>query len=1039
MSTSVVNSKGPDRPAHKKRRIWRIVLFGLLLVLIGIAAVATYVWSERYALIENGMREAAAAQGLDLDLSIEQMSRTEARISNIVISDESGEILRARRLDARYQWRDALEGRFDQLRLTGPEVTLTLDEKGRPIADWMPAPDPNNQDSALMDIPPEGIFVTEATFDLTTPYGAVNGTGDATVRTEDDFEVAVKLEPSKLSWGEISGTLSGPIQFERDKGQDAFVINTPIKNWSYRDMAGEVLDISGHGDLELSPQAIGFDGDFTLKAQAGNFGVITAKVITARYTGKARLPRSENARITLSGNWSADSEELAMPDAAARRRLAEGLTLKQTLSQTPVAEHFAAGISSGIDRLLEKGNLTGQGRVLKTQVQTDVFATKPIQWRSERGSVELTPPDDERIYAFDRLAESLNLRFDANFTYPKNLEMRGVELSLSSLTGRDFQAVKSFRSQIKSDRIWRETTPDGNPVRLAPFSVKADYTNTEKRQIRLSGGVDYDGDIPGGYAAGMKADGTLFVDFTPNMQVRFASVGKRPIRMDRFDTVTDWFADNVSFVLPPGRPFFTRTGHRRGRLNAQLSDIQTGLSRLDGSQSMILDIERSAIEAIITPNRQDWVLKNGPVYMTSDNIPSPGTVMTSAESILEATLVPDQPVEFSLNSPQADIRTQLVTALGLKVQGSGTPDRINVNYQDGEVTFLAVELPTVPMTGDVVYENGVWAGDAVTTLPRTGNTPIDVSYRFEDGVGTARVDIVDLVFRVNKLQPQELIPTLRGKIADVFGPVSAQIDLTFGADQPLTSKGRAQLQGLSFGTLPGPVSGVFADLGFSSFFPPETDGVQTLTLSKFDPGFPLEDGVVEFKLIPNGIEIVSAKWPIGNGFFSLDPATWDYLAEENRMTLRIENVSLGEFFDRFGNENLKATGNVNGVLPIVISGVNVNVDGGQLLVEDGGVIQYVSEQTDAAAALNPQAEMAFEALKDFQYEELELLMDGPLDGEITLRAMFLGSNPNVLYGSQFKFNVTMTGELLNIARSFRIGPEILDRLKDDLVPQDIEN
>ena len=280
---------------------------------------------------------------------------------------------------------------------------------------------------------------------------------------------------------------------------------------------------------------------------------------------------------------------------------------------------------------------------------------------------------------------------------------------------------------------------------------------------------------------------------------------------------------------------------------------------------------------------------------------------------------------------------------------------------------------------------------------------------------------------------------MRGKIADVRGPVSAQIDLEFGADRPLKSSGRAQLHSLSLGTLPGPVTGVVADLGFSSFFPLQTDGVQTLTLGSYDPGFPLTDGDVTFELIPDGIDILSARWPIGDGFVRLDPAQWRYLASENNMTLRIDKVSLGEFFKKFGNENLNATGEVDGVLPIVISGVDVKVAGGRLIVEDGGIIQYRSDQTNAAAAQNPQAEMAFDALKNFEYEELELLMDGPLGGEITLRIKFLGSNPDVLYGSQFRFNVTVTGELFNIARSFRIGPEVLKRIKDDLISQDIEN
>ena len=146
-----------------------------------------------------------------------------------------------------------------------------------------------------------------------------------------------------------------------------------------------------------------------------------------------------------------------------------------------------------------------------------------------------------------------------------------------------------------------------------------------------------------------------------------------------------------------------------------------------------------------------------------------------------------------------------------------------------------------------------------------------MSYRFKDGAGTAQVDIPELVFTPNGLQPQSLVKTLRGKIAEVDGTVSAKINLAFAAGQPLQSSGSAQLKSLSFGTLPGPLSGVSTELQFSSFFPLQSQGRQTLTVASFDPGFPLETGVIEFEMIPDGVKVYSARWPLGGGAISLQP------------------------------------------------------------------------------------------------------------------------------------------------------------------------
>ena len=102
----------------------------------------------------------------------------------------------------------------------------------------------------------------------------------------------------------------------------------------------------------------------------------------------------------------------------------------------------------------------------------------------------------------------------------------------------------------------------------------------------------------------------------------------------------------------------------------------------------------------------------------------------------------------------------------------------------------------------------------------------------------------------------------------------------------------------------------------------------------------LEDGVVTYNLVEGGAEVFSAEWPIGNGWFSLDPFTWLYGAAENRVTMRVKNVALGDFVNDLGNRKIQATGNVVGEFPIVVRGIEVLIEDGTLSVPDGGVITY---------------------------------------------------------------------------------------------------
>ena len=227
---------------------------------------------------------------------------------------------------------------------------------------------------------------------------------------------------------------------------------------------------------------------------------------------------------------------------------------------------------------------------------------------------------------------------------------------------------------------------------------------------------------------------------------------------------------------------------------------------------------------------------------------------------------------------------------------------------------------------------------------------------------------------------------------------------------------------MDVGTLVGPFTGVNSDLSFSSMFPLKSQGVQTATVKGFDPGFPLQDGLIKFEIVENGVRIDEAVWPVSNidgppGKIYVSPLDWHFGDVKNRAVIHIENIGLGTMLEGVGKDKLSATGQVYGELPAVIDGVNVRIDKGVVGVKDGGIIRFKSAGTDAAAAANENAGYAFQALENFQYKQLEALIDGPIDGDMTLKVVFEGYNPDVMNGQQFQFNNVFKGELLNIARN----------------------
>jgi hypothetical protein len=390
-----------------------------------------------------------------------------------------------------------------------------------------------------------------------------------------------------------------------------------------------------------------------------------------------------------------------------------------------------------------------------------------------------------------------------------------------------------------------------------------------------------------------------------------------------------------------------------------------------------------------------------------------------------------QSAKFSLNAPVTQIQSPLIRAKDMNLSLAGTPDNYVIDHTGGQVKLSGNDLPPLPIEGRVLARGGGFEGQAMARLPQADNTPVAIDYRIKDSRGTATVTIEALTFTPGGLQPQSLVPALRGKIARVEGQATAKIDIAFAADQPLQSFGTAKLTNMNFGTAPGPLTGVNAEIDLDSVLPLKTSGRQIMTVKRFDPGLPLEDGIIEYELIPEGVKVYSARWPLGNGFFSLDPFTWLYAAEENRMTLRLEKVELGAFINNLGNGALQATGDLEGAFPIVISGVDVRVEDGLIRVPDGGVIKYAAAEADATAEVNRYAGAAMEALRNFRYQELFAKINGPLDGEVEVGLKFEGKNEKVLGGQPFAFDVTVGGELFNILRNFNSSAHIKSSLGQD--------
>jgi len=1068
MAESKHIAKPSDLPQPKKRTGWFWLLWALGGVIILILLAALIMWSKRYTLIENMAIDALAQDGIEAELKIENLTQTQAVLRDVRLKYNGQVFFEAQRIDAVYEWRDALEGQIISAAFSKPRAYITLNETGAIIDDWLP---PANSANTELEggpqnlFPKEGISLKDGKYFIQSPYGAAAINGDITVNTPQNFTAALTLEPTHLTYNEFALSGGGALNLDTMGAAPKLEGQFTLSSLSHPaiDVKALSLTINGTPDIEVKTfdghAKISFDALESAQAFIGQSEII--------WDGNFASALDANAQTTLdlSGAWQAKMMQARIPDPVRSDALADTLSFSGPLSKSPIAQNFVPEIREVLNSLLTGSDITARGTLERNANKFDLHLTAPAQVKSFQSQLTLTPRTENPVYSFDRRAQRITAILDAKFTQPAGLNLTNVVLNARSVNGVRLDGVEDFNAQIETRDAWETYGIDSRRARLSPFAINMHYTARDiaKRRVNFSGAVDYDGVLPGGYVTGLKIagdmglnflqDGRLILGYTPKASTR--------LRIDKFETTTDWTVYDLDADIASTAALFELSGPQGdSTADVALSDIRVNIQRKTDAAK--LNMRADSLAATGTLAREDgaanalvqnWDMQFTQTLVTSDDLPGPDTIITLAEGQLKAKLITGEEPNFDLTTPSANIQTQLVNVDNMRLRLHGTPDNYDIEHNGGRVKLEGNRLPLLPVEGRLNVADGTFIGNADARLPQADNTPIAMSYNIRDGAGYADVNIEALQFTPNGLQPQSLISALRGKIAQVDGLVSAKIRLEFARGLPLRSSGTAKIVNMSLGTAPGPLTGMNMELTMDSVLPLISRGKQRITMAEFDPGIPLEDGVIDFELVDGGVKIYDAKWPVGDGFFSLDPFVWKYDTEENRLVMRLSNVQLGKFIENMGNGSVNATGQLQGEFPIVISGVNVRVDKGHVFVKNGGIIRYNPDNNNAAPPVTYTQEeaikilrtkdqsryssLARDALREFKYDELSVKVDGALDGEVELGTVFSGSNPKVLNGQPFEFDINVVGELFNIIRSFDSNAQIKSQLEKQGIATDV--
>jgi hypothetical protein len=301
--------------------------------------------------------------------------------------------------------------------------------------------------------------------------------------------------------------------------------------------------------------------------------------------------------------------------------------------------------------------------------------------------------------------------------------------------------------------------------------------------------------------------------------------------------------------------------------------------------------------------------------------------------------------------------------------------------------------PLLADNASLTFANGQVTSSFLLRHPASG-TPVSrvaVAHDLASGRGHADL-VVDSLRFTQAFQPADLTFNLYGTVSNVRGLVTGNGRIDWNADGVTSSTGAFSSDGLDLAAAFGPVAGARGTIRFTDLIGLTTAPGQRIRVATINPGIEVLDGDLGISLTGGTLlRLEDARWPFLGGTIEMHPVALNLGAQEERTyVIEIRGLEAQRFIAHMGLGNISATGTFDGTIPVIFDAEGFGrLEGGELVSRaPGGSVSYIGELT--YEDLSPIANYAFAALRDMDYERMQIQMNGPLTGELVTSVRFDG-------------------------------------------------
>jgi len=992
---ATANTDGLDTPPRRKRRVLRragFILLGALLILIAVA------WLGRDRIARTLITDELEALGVDATYTIDSIGPRYQVVSNIVVGDPDQPDLRIDRATLRVTPRFGLPA-ITSVTLENPQLYGRIVDGKASFGALDPLIFTDSDEP--FEFPDMVLHVRGGRGLIEGDYGPVgiSLSGQGHLRGGFVGELGAVAPRLALAGCTASGaTLYGRIQVDAERPRFA----GPLRYDSLTcDDAGILLE---GGEMALVFRAernlVDFEGESTFR------------------TGSARSDVGTLGGLEGEGQFTWRQGALVLGYDLVARDVVTGPALLALVDSQGILR-----ARDGFSRLELDGDIEGKGVQLGETLETTLAGL-------ERGSDGTLLAPLARKFRRALFLESRGSELSANFTARQDGDRTSVVVPEARLRGTSGSVLFALTRGQFADGGEQATLLTGNfvtggrdmprisgqaqrnadgsltyDIRMAAYEAGDANLAMPRLLVRqsrsgalgLGGEILASGPLPGGSAQGLRlrvtgmyAQGELSL-WEHCTQIGFEELALASLSFDKQELT----------LCPAAGSSILRYG-------------AGGLKIAAGTGS--LDLSGKLGETPIT-------IASGPVGFAW-----PGTM--TAERLDIAIGPPQDASRFTVSNVTgrfgddiggrfegADIQLASVPMDMRHAKGAWTYEKGRVEIGDGAFTLVDREqVPRFnPLTASgarLSLDDNVILADAVLRELASGFAVTDVHVRhdLETSAGHADLDVRALTFGPN-LQPDDLTDNALGVVANVEGTITGTGRIDWSASGEITSTGSFSSDSLDFAAAFGVVEGASGTVNFIDLVGLTTAPDQHIRMKMVNPGIEIFDGEMAFSLTDGEVlRFEKGTWPFLGGTLTMQPLTLTIGAEEERRyVFVIDGLQASRFIERMELSNLAATGTFDGTIPVIFDKEgNGRLEDGLLVARPpGGNLSYIGQLT--YEDLSYMGNFAFQTLRDLKYDEMEVVMNGPLAGELVTQVRFEG----VGQGESAKTNI-ITRQLANL-------------------------